>query len=195
MTTSAFGTTASMRPLDECLACASALRPAVGTISNVGQGDFASRNGLGGLIGGSFSIGGFQVDAMSLMSDPIATLAGSCANFLMDHLPPLPQMFKALGGDPKSVQARATQWNSTAERTGSIRAWSSPSPPRTKRFAPRCASGWATTWSAISPRWAPATTWARATNSTFAVPGNVSLPLVGGSASAGRRSTAGVTCR
>lgn len=145
MTTTAFGT--GIRPLDQCLTCVSTLRPAVSTIGSVGQGDFASRNGLGGLVGGSFSIGGFQVDAMSLMSDPIATLAGSCANFLMDHLPPLPQMLKALGGDPRSVQARATQWTSTSEKVETtakeylarvdrtLRGWTGPAAESYRKFA------------------------------------------------------------
>ncbi len=144
MTTSTF---AAARPLDECLSCASALRPAVGTIAGVGNGDFASKNGLGGLLGGSFSAGGFQVDAMSLMSDPIATLAGSCANFLMDHLPPLPQMLKALGGDPRSVQSRASAWTSTAERVETtakdylarvdttLRGWTGPAADSYRKFA------------------------------------------------------------
>ncbi len=147
MTTSTFGTSSSLRPLDECLACASALRPAVTTITDVGHGGFASRNGLGGLLGGSFSVGGFQVDTMSLMSDPIATLAGSCANFLMDYLPPLPQMLKAVGGDPRSVQARATAWTSTSQKVETtakdylarvnttLRGWTGPAADSYRKFA------------------------------------------------------------
>jgi len=50
------------------------------------------------------------VDVASAISDPIATLASSVANFLLTYMPPLPELLDFLVGNPSAVQAQAQTW-------------------------------------------------------------------------------------
>ena len=82
-----------------------------------GEGDWA-----GGLLSGASAVTGVA-DAIA---DPLGTLMSSCASFLIDYMPPLPQMLDALAGNPALVQSIGETWGNVSraltERAGQLEA-------------------------------------------------------------------------
>ena len=66
-----------------------------------------------GAISGGVSAG---MDVVGFVLDPIASMAGSAANFLLEYMPPLPQMLDAIAGNPAQVAAQAGTWYNVADR-------------------------------------------------------------------------------
>jgi len=62
------------------------------------------------------------MDTVAFVLDPIASMAGSVANFLLDYMPPLPQMLDSIAGSPPAVAAQAATWFNVADRVTSTSA-------------------------------------------------------------------------
>jgi len=97
----------------DALNVAKIIGPARAMSASMGKGDW-----MGSLSGG-LSAG---VDAVDAAIDPIAALAGSVANFLLDYMPPLPQMLDAIAGNPLAVSAQARTWYNVADRVTTTEA-------------------------------------------------------------------------
>ncbi|MDN4175401.1 hypothetical protein QWY28_20735 [Nocardioides sp. SOB77] len=63
---------------------------------------------------GVIALAGSGAEMASMVLDPIATLASSVAGFLLDYMPPLPQMLDALAGNPDLVEAIGDTWVNVA---------------------------------------------------------------------------------
>lgn len=90
---------------------------ALGTLKIIGPG-IALGKGLYEVdplnaFGGGISLG---ADIASLAADPIASLAGSVASFLLTHMKPLQDMLDVIAGNPLAVAAQAATWNNVADR-------------------------------------------------------------------------------
>jgi uncharacterized protein YukE len=83
--------------------------PAVDLISTGVSGEWALDAGLGGAVG-------TVADVAEFVIDPIASMAASVAGFLLDYMPPLPDMLDSIAGDPAAVAAKATTWANIATR-------------------------------------------------------------------------------
>ena len=81
--------------------------PVAGNIAAAAE-DFGSGNVVSGII----DVGSAGLDVVSVIANPIATLASSCASFLMDHMSPLHEELEALTGSPDQVRALAETWDS-----------------------------------------------------------------------------------
>lgn len=73
------------------------------------SGDWALSTGLAGGVG-------VVADVAEFIIDPIASMAASVAGFLLDYMPPLPDMLDSIAGDPGAVEARATTWSNISAR-------------------------------------------------------------------------------
>lgn len=90
--------------------------PASGVLHAAGEGGgWAVAEGLAGGIG-------VVADVAEFLLDPIASLAGSVAGFLLDYMPPLPQMLDSIAGSPQAVEAKAHTWENVAGRLTSCAA-------------------------------------------------------------------------
>ena len=89
----------------------------VGYAQALGNGDWA-----GALLSGGAAV----VGAVTTAVDPLGTLLSSCAAFLIDYMPPLPQMLDALAGNPALVQSIGETWTNVAgaltERAAELKA-------------------------------------------------------------------------
>jgi uncharacterized protein YukE len=83
--------------------------PGVAGISTLTSGEFALDVGIGGAFG-------FVADAAEFIIDPIASMASSVAGFLLDYMPPLPDMLDSIAGNPSAVEAKATTWANISSR-------------------------------------------------------------------------------
>lgn len=83
------------------------LGPAVDTVSQ-----FADGNILGGLAGVANTVGG----AASMIADPIAALGSSVASFLLDYMPPLPELLNMIAGNPDEVGGMSSVFASRASQ-------------------------------------------------------------------------------
>lgn len=63
---------------------------------------------------GVVALAGGGAELVGMVLDPIATLASSVAGFLLDYMPPLPQMLDALAGNPDLVEAIGDTWVNVA---------------------------------------------------------------------------------
>lgn len=80
--------------------------PIAGNIASAAE-DFGSGNIAAGVI----DVAGAALDTVSMILNPIATLASSCASFLMDYMGPLHQELELLTGSPEMVRALAETWD------------------------------------------------------------------------------------
>lgn len=87
--------------------------PVAGNIAAAAE-DFGSGNAVSGII----DVGSAALDVVSVIANPIATLASSCASFLMDHMSPLHEELEGLTGSPDQVRALAETWDTLS---GSLR--------------------------------------------------------------------------
>lgn len=60
---------------------------------------------------GVANVAGGAAELVALLIDPIAALGSSVAGFLLDYMPPLPQMLDALAGNPALVEGIGSSWN------------------------------------------------------------------------------------
>lgn len=105
---------AADRPgLDQCWASLKVVGPAVSSAQAAADGDWASLQGLGGAFGAAMDVAEFAID-------PIASMAASVAGFLLDYMPPLPDMLDSLAGDPRAVAAEAATWGNVANRVREV---------------------------------------------------------------------------
>jgi acid phosphatase family membrane protein YuiD len=72
--------------------------------------EFAQGNYASGVI----ALAGAGTEVALMVLDPIGTLASSVAGFLLDYMPPLPQMLDVLAGNPGMVEGIAQTWTSVA---------------------------------------------------------------------------------
>jgi len=86
--------------------------PASGFVSALSGGEWALAEGIAGGVG-------MVADTAEFIVDPIASMAGSAAGFLLDYMPPLPQMLDALAGSPSAVAAQAQTWTNVSTRVAS----------------------------------------------------------------------------
>lgn len=97
--------------------------PVAGNIASA-----AEAFGNGDIGSGIISVAGSALDVVDMMVNPIATLASSCASFLLDYMPPLHQALELLTGSPEMVRALAETWDNlggalaevAAARTASV---------------------------------------------------------------------------
>lgn len=61
--------------------------------------------------GGVINVAGGCAELVSMIIDPIAALGSSVAGFLLDYMPPLPQMLDALAGNPALVEGIGQTWD------------------------------------------------------------------------------------
>ncbi|CAA9393398.1 MAG: hypothetical protein AVDCRST_MAG32-2489 [uncultured Nocardioides sp.] len=59
---------------------------------------------------GVANVAGGCAELVAMIIDPIAALGSSVAGFLLDYMPPLPQMLDALAGNPALVEGIAGTW-------------------------------------------------------------------------------------
>lgn len=71
---------------------------------------FAEGDALSGVI----ALAGCATEMVDMVIDPFATLLSSVAGFLMDYVPPLPQMLDSLAGNPALVEAIGVTWENIA---------------------------------------------------------------------------------
>lgn len=71
--------------------------------------------GDGNIGSGIINAGGAALDVVGMLANPIATLASSCASFLLDYMPPLHQALEMLTGSPEMVRAMAATWDNLAQ--------------------------------------------------------------------------------
>jgi hypothetical protein len=60
---------------------------------------------------GALNVAGGCAELVAMIIDPIAALGSSVAGFLLDYMPPLPQMLDALAGNPALVEGIGSSWN------------------------------------------------------------------------------------
>ncbi|GAA5114153.1 hypothetical protein GCM10023339_19390 [Alloalcanivorax gelatiniphagus] len=72
---------------------------------------FAEGDALSGVI----ALAGVATDTVMTVIDPFATLLSSVAGFLMDYVPPLPQMLDSLAGNPALVESIGVTWGNIAD--------------------------------------------------------------------------------
>lgn len=60
---------------------------------------------------GVANVAGGCAELVDMIIDPIAALGSSVAGFLLDYMPPLPQMLDALAGNPALVEGIGSSWN------------------------------------------------------------------------------------
>ncbi|QAY59227.1 hypothetical protein ET475_03945 [Microbacterium protaetiae] len=89
--------------------------PVAGNIASAAE-DFGSGNIGSGII----DVAGSALDVVSVIANPIATLASSCASFLMDHIGPLHRALESLTGSPEMVRALSETWDNLAEALNEI---------------------------------------------------------------------------
>ncbi|MDQ1204791.1 WXG100 family type VII secretion target [Microbacterium sp. SORGH_AS_0862] len=80
--------------------------PVAGNIASA-----AESFGSGDIGGGILDVAGTALDVVDMMVNPIATLASSCASFLLDYMPPLHQALELLTGSPEMVRALGETWD------------------------------------------------------------------------------------
>ncbi|MEV7694596.1 hypothetical protein AB0N73_14825 [Microbacterium sp. NPDC089189] len=80
--------------------------PVAGNIASA-----AEAFGNGDIGSGIISVAGSALDVVDMMVNPIATLASSCASFLLDYMPPLHQALELLTGSPEMVRALGETWD------------------------------------------------------------------------------------
>ncbi len=68
----------------------------------------------GDVFTGVLSLVGGITEMVEMVIDPFATLLSSVAGFLMDYVPPLPQMLDALAGNPALVESIGVTWDNVA---------------------------------------------------------------------------------
>lgn len=79
---------------------------------------FAKGDELSGVI----ALAGVATDMVMMAIDPFATLLSSVAGFLMDYVPPLPQMLDSLAGNPALVESIGVSWGNIADHLESSAA-------------------------------------------------------------------------
>lgn len=84
--------------------------PVAGGIANSVR-DF----GNGNITSGVIDVAGSALDVVSMIANPIATLASSCASFLLDYIEPLHQELQLLTGSPEMVRALGETWDNVGE--------------------------------------------------------------------------------
>ena len=82
--------------------------------------------GTGDWAGGLLGLAGTGLAAAGAIIDPFGTLLSSVASFLMDYMPPLPQMLDVLAGNPALVQGIGETWgnisNALTEKASAAKA-------------------------------------------------------------------------
>lgn len=99
--------------------------PVAGSIASA-----AEAFGNGDIGSGIINVAGSALDVVDMMVNPIATLASSCASFLLDYMPPLHQTLELLTGSPEMVRALGETWDNLGtalsevaeERASALRA-------------------------------------------------------------------------
>lgn len=84
--------------------------PVVGGVVSAAN-DFGDGNVVAGII----DVAGSALDTVSMIANPIATLASSCASFLLDYMAPLHQELELLTGSPEMVRALSKSWVNLGE--------------------------------------------------------------------------------
>lgn len=64
--------------------------------------------------GGLWSTMSVGMDLAATITDPLGTLLSSVASFLIDYMPPLPQMLDELAGNPALVNSIGQTWNNVS---------------------------------------------------------------------------------
>ncbi|WP_454051106.1 WXG100 family type VII secretion target [Cellulomonas sp. Marseille-Q8402] len=95
--------------LSECYQSLKIIGPASHAFAPEADGGWAVAEGLSGGVGAVADIAEFVVD-------PIASMAASVAGFLLDYMPPLPDMLDSIAGDPAAVAAKAETWGNISTR-------------------------------------------------------------------------------
>ncbi|WP_147918047.1 WXG100 family type VII secretion target [Ruania zhangjianzhongii] len=72
--------------------------------------DAAKAFGEGDWAGGLQAAASAGTAIAAAVSDPLGTLMSSCAAFLLDYMPPLPQMLDVLAGNPALVMSIGETW-------------------------------------------------------------------------------------
>lgn len=85
--------------------------PVAGAAFGAGKA-FGEGNWAGGILG----LAGVGLGVAGAVADPLGTLLSSVASFLIDYMPPLPQMLDALAGNPAMVQGIGATWGNIADR-------------------------------------------------------------------------------
>lgn len=83
--------------------------PAAAATAQLGDGGWATAEGIGGAVS-------TVTDLADFVTDPIASMASSVAGFLLDYMPPLPEMLDSIAGDPGAVEAKSTTWANIGTR-------------------------------------------------------------------------------
>jgi uncharacterized protein YukE len=83
--------------------------PVAGNIAAAAE-DFGNGNVVSGIV----DVGSSALDVVGVIANPIATLASSCASFLMDYMSPLHEELELLTGSPEMVRALAETWDNLA---------------------------------------------------------------------------------
>ncbi|MDQ1129557.1 WXG100 family type VII secretion target [Microbacterium sp. SORGH_AS_0888] len=76
--------------------------------------------GNGNITSGVIDVAGSALDVVSMIANPIATLASSCASFLLDYIEPLHQELELLTGSPEMVRALGETWDNVGEALGAV---------------------------------------------------------------------------
>ncbi|MEX8032579.1 WXG100 family type VII secretion target [Microbacterium sp. 20-116] len=71
--------------------------------------------GSGNITSGVIDAAGSALDVVSLIANPIATLASSCASFLLDYMSPLHEELELLTGSPEMVRALGETWDNVGD--------------------------------------------------------------------------------
>jgi uncharacterized protein YukE len=95
--------------LAECYESLKIIGPASNLFSQDASGGWAIAEGVAGGIGAAMDVAEFAID-------PIASLGASVAGFLLDYMPPLPDMLDSIAGDPGAVEAKAATWQNVSGR-------------------------------------------------------------------------------
>lgn len=101
--------------LEECYKSLKIIGPASTSIGSAADGEWADLAG----IGGAFTA---AMDVVEFAIDPIASMAASVAGFLLDYMPPLPDMLDSIAGSPQAVEAKAHTWENVAGRVREVAA-------------------------------------------------------------------------
>lgn len=95
-----------MSDLDESVDGARLLDSTVDVIEAIQKGDWA---------GGLLAVAGAASEAVELAEDPLAAVVASGLGWLIEHVPPLRQIFDDLTADPAAIKALADTWNRVAD--------------------------------------------------------------------------------
>lgn len=80
-----------------------------------GIADSVSDFGSGNITSGVIDAAGSVLDVVSVIANPIATLASSCASFLLDYMSPLHEELERLTGSPEMVRALGETWDNVGD--------------------------------------------------------------------------------